>query len=285
LVVVLRLLLKAVDDLLVEVVETLLEILLEVVLMRLVEGLLAEVLDDLLVGTLDGLLEEMLDDLLVEVLGSLLDALGTLEDKLEDVLVAILDGWVDDLLVEILSMLLDDADIEILEDVLENVLVAILDGWSDGWLVSRLLLKMPADVSLDTLVNLMALVGRTLAEVLLEDRVVDDARRLLLDVELGDLLLGARLLEDDRFDWVVDELLAGRLDVFDVDRDTPLLRRELADVLLGLVEVGSAIVTVTLFTIVTVLGGTIVIAVTAVSPAILVVVRRAVELMVLVEAW
>jgi hypothetical protein len=44
------------------------------------------------------------------------------------------------------------------------------------------------------------LVGRTLAEVLLEDRVVDDARRLLLDVELGDLLLGARLLEDDRFD-------------------------------------------------------------------------------------
>jgi hypothetical protein len=66
--------------------------------------------------------------------------------------------------------------------------------------VSRLLLAMLADISLDILVNLMALVGRTLAEVLLEDRVVDDARKLLLDVELGDLLLGAWLLEDDRFD-------------------------------------------------------------------------------------
>jgi hypothetical protein len=63
-----------------------------------------------------------------------------------------------------------------------------------------------------------------------------------------------------------------------------LLRRELADVLLGLVGVGSAIVTVTLFTIVTVLGSTIVIVVIAVSSNILVVVRRAVELMVLVEA-
>jgi hypothetical protein len=66
--------------------------------------------------------------------------------------------------------------------------------------VSRLLLAMLADISLDILVNLMALVGRTFAEVLLEDRVVDDARKLLLDIELGDLLLGARLLEDDRFD-------------------------------------------------------------------------------------
>jgi hypothetical protein len=66
--------------------------------------------------------------------------------------------------------------------------------------VSRLLLAMLADISLDILVNLMALVGRTLAEVLLEDRVVDDARKLLLDIELGDLLLGAWLLEDDRFD-------------------------------------------------------------------------------------
>jgi hypothetical protein len=53
---------------------------------------------------------------------------------------------------------------------------------------------MLADTSLDTLVNLIALVGRTLAEALLEDRVVDDARRLLLNVELGDLLLGAWLL-------------------------------------------------------------------------------------------
>jgi hypothetical protein len=149
--------------------------------------------------------------------------------------------------------------------------------------VNRLLLEMLPDESLDTLVNLITPTGRTLAEVLLEDRVVDDTSRLLLDVELGDLLLGVWLLEDERFDdGVVDELLAGRLEVFDVDRDTPLLRKELVDVLLDLV---SAIVTVILFITVTVLGGTIVIVVTAVRPDILVVVRRAVELMIFVEVW
>jgi hypothetical protein len=66
--------------------------------------------------------------------------------------------------------------------------------------VNRLLLEMLTDISLDTLVNLMTLTGRTLAEVLLEDRVVDDTSRLLLDLKLGDLLLGVWLLEDGRFE-------------------------------------------------------------------------------------
>jgi hypothetical protein len=66
--------------------------------------------------------------------------------------------------------------------------------------VNRLLLEMLTDISLDTLVNLITLTGRTLAEVLLEDRVVDDTSRLLLDLKLGDLLLGVWLLEDGRFE-------------------------------------------------------------------------------------
>jgi hypothetical protein len=47
---------------------------------------------------------------------------------------------------------------------------------------------------------LIALANPTLAEVLLEDRVVDDAGGLLLDVELNNLLLDNRLLEVERFD-------------------------------------------------------------------------------------
>jgi hypothetical protein len=59
-------------------------------------------------------------------------------------------------------------------------------------LVSRLLLEELADVSLDTLVGLIALSGRTLADVLLKDRVVEDTGKVLLDVEL-DLLLDEEL--------------------------------------------------------------------------------------------
>jgi hypothetical protein len=65
--------------------------------------------------------------------------------------------------------------------------------------VGRLLLDVLARVLLDTLLALIALAGVTLAEVLL-DRVIEDAGDLLLDVELGNLLLDNRLLEVERFD-------------------------------------------------------------------------------------
>lgn len=65
--------------------------------------------------------------------------------------------------------------------------------------MGRLLLDVLARVLLDTLLALIALAGVTLAEVLL-DRVIEDAGDLLLDVELGNLLLDNRLLEVKRFD-------------------------------------------------------------------------------------
>jgi hypothetical protein len=65
--------------------------------------------------------------------------------------------------------------------------------------VGRLLLDVLARVLLDTLLALIALAGVTLAEVLL-DRVIEDAGDLLLDVELGNLLLDNMLLEVERFD-------------------------------------------------------------------------------------
>lgn len=65
--------------------------------------------------------------------------------------------------------------------------------------MGRLLLDVLARVLLDTLLALIALAGVTLAEVLL-DRVIEDAGDLLLDVELGNLLLDNRLLEVERFD-------------------------------------------------------------------------------------
>jgi hypothetical protein len=64
--------------------------------------------------------------------------------------------------------------------------------------VRLLLLDVLARVLLDTLLALTALVGPPIATVLLEDRVVEGD--LLLDVELGSLLLNNRLLEVERFD-------------------------------------------------------------------------------------
>ena len=66
--------------------------------------------------------------------------------------------------------------------------------------MSRLLLEKLVRVSLDILLALTALAGPTIAEVLLEDRIVADEGDLLLDVELDDLLLDERLLEVERFE-------------------------------------------------------------------------------------
>jgi len=82
----------------------------------------------------------------------------------------------------------------------------------------------------------------------------------------------------------VDRLLAGRLEDFVVDLETPSFRRELAGVLLDLVEV-DFIVTSTILVMVTTLGGTTVTVVDAVRLCLIVVARRAVELMVFVEIW
>jgi hypothetical protein len=235
-----------VDVLLVELVETLLEILLELVLIGLVEDLL----ELLLIG--------WVEDLLVEVL--------------------------DDLLVEILESLLDEATVGTLEALLDNVRVAILGDWLDDLLVRLLLLDVLARVLLDTLLALTALVGPPIATVLLEDRVVEGD--LLLDVELGSLLLNNRLLEVERFDdWDADELLIGRVEGTGVDRDTSLLRKELTGVLLDVVEAETPRVTQTTLFMVTVWGGILVHVVVAVRPDIIVAVRRAVELIVFVETW
>ena len=82
----------------------------------------------------------------------------------------------------------------------------------------------------------------------------------------------------------MDRLLAGRLEDFVVDLETPSFRRELAGVLLDLVEV-DFIVTSTILVMVTTLGGTTVTVVDAVRLCLIVVARRAVELMVFVEIW
>jgi hypothetical protein len=188
----------------------------------------------------------------------------------------------DDLLVEVLESLLDELTVGTFEDLLDDVLEAILDGWTDILLVGRLLLDVLARVLLDTLLALIALAGVTLAEVLL-DRVIEDAGDLLLDVELGNLLLDNRLLEVERFDeWVVDKMLVGRPEETDIDRDTSLFFKELTGVLLGVVEVETPRVTQTTLFMVTVWGGILVHVVVAVRPWIIVAVRRAVELMVLV---
>jgi hypothetical protein len=191
----------------------------------------------------------------------------------------------DDLLVEVLESLLDELTVGTFEDLLDDVLEAILDGWTDILLVGRLLLDVLARVLLDTLLALIALAGVTLAEVLL-DRVIEDAGDLLLDVELGNLLLDNRLLEVERFDeWVVDKMLVGRPEETDIDRDTSLFFKELTGVLLGVVEVETPRVTQTTLFMVTVWGGILVHVVVAVRPWIIVAVRRAVELMVFVKTW
>lgn len=98
------------------------------------------------------------------------------------------------------------------------------------------------------------------------------------------MLLGSWLLDIEPFDdWTVDRLLAGRLEVADVDLDTPLFRKELVRVLLSVAEVGLLIVTSTILVKVTNLEGIIVTVVIAVRLDLIVVVRRAVELTVLVE--
>jgi len=82
----------------------------------------------------------------------------------------------------------------------------------------------------------------------------------------------------------VDRLLAGRLEDLVVDLETPSFRRELVGVLLDLVEV-DFMVTSTILVMVTTLGGTTVTVVDAVRLCLIVVARRAVELMVFVEIW
>ena len=68
-----------------------------------------------------------------------------------------------------------------------------------------------------------------------------------------------------------------------IDLETPSFRKELLGVLLSLVEVGLSVVTrLTLCTVI-VLGGTLVIVVTAVRLCFIVVARRAVELTIFVE--
>lgn len=82
----------------------------------------------------------------------------------------------------------------------------------------------------------------------------------------------------------MDRLLAGRLEDLVVDLETPSFRRELVGVLLDLVEV-DFMVTSTILVMVTTLGGTTVTVVDAVRLCLIVVARRAVELMVFVEIW
>jgi hypothetical protein len=71
--------------------------------------------------------------------------------------------------------------------------------------------------------------------------------------------------------------------VLDVDLETPSFRKELLGVPLSSVELGFSTVTQITLCMVTVLGGTIVIVVTAVRLRFIVVARRAVELKVFVE--
>jgi hypothetical protein len=71
--------------------------------------------------------------------------------------------------------------------------------------------------------------------------------------------------------------------VLGIDLETPSFRKELLGVLLSSVEVGlSMVARLTLCTVI-VLGGTIVIVVTAVRLCFIVVARRAVELTIFVE--
>lgn len=128
------------------------------------------------------------------------------------------------------------------------------------------------------------LTDRTLVAVMLEELIVDDTLKgLLSEAEVDDLLLDVRLLAAGWLeDEVVERLLNDRLDVFDDDRDTPLSRKELIEVLLGLVDVGSFAVTVTTTVRVTNFSGGVNIA-TAVKLDLIVVVRKAVELKILVE--
>lgn len=71
--------------------------------------------------------------------------------------------------------------------------------------------------------------------------------------------------------------------MLEIDLETPSFRKELLGVLLSSVEVGLSTVTqLTLCTMI-VLGGTLVIVVTAVRLCFIVVARRAVELIVFVE--
>lgn len=82
----------------------------------------------------------------------------------------------------------------------------------------------------------------------------------------------------------MDKLLAGRLEDLVVDLETPSFRRELVGVPLDLFEV-DFIVTSTILVMVTTLGGTTVTVVDAVRLCLIVVARRAIELMVFVEIW
>lgn len=84
---------------------------------------------------------------------------------------------------------------------------------------------------------------------------------------------------------MVDELLAGRLEVFDVDFETPSFRKELVLTSLVEIEEGLSIVTSTNLVKVTVLGSTTVAVVDAVRLRTTVVARTAVELIVFVETW
>jgi hypothetical protein len=222
------------------------------------EGLLADVMEVLLELVIDNLLEDLdvdrLDVLLVEMPRSLLDNLSV------ELAVVLLGTWSSP------AVEAGNSDVVLLDLLLKN------------WL----LLGKLAGLSLDELVDLLT--DRKLVTVLLEGLIVRDIlASLLLETELDGLLLDVRLLVANWLEGeIVERLLIGRLDVFDEDRDTPLSRTELIEVLLGPIEVEVFAVTVTITVRVTNFRGGVNVA-TAMRLDLIVVVRRAVELTILVE--